>query len=67
MYGHVSISYVFSGLCLRLIQLGAIFDACMGIAKPDHNEQLARDASLLGIPFIQRHRLPVESDAVFGV
>ena len=67
MYGHVGVPYVLSGLCLKLIQMGAIFDACMGREKPDQNEQLARDASLLGIPFIQRHRLPGESDAVFGV
>ena len=44
MYGHVGVSYVFSGLCLRLIQLGAIFDAFMGIKKPDLNQTLARDA-----------------------
>ena len=49
MYGHVSIAYVFSGLCLRLIQLGAMFDACMGIEKPDQNKMLARDAFLLAL------------------
>ena len=47
MYGHVGVPYVLSGLCLRLIQMGAIFDACMGIEKPDQNETLARDAFLL--------------------
>ena len=49
MYGHVSIAYVFSGLCLRLIQLGAIFDACMGIEKPDQKKKNAGDAFLLAL------------------
>ena len=49
MYGHVGAPYVFSGLCLRSIQLGAIFDACMAIEKPDQNETLARDAFLLAL------------------
>ena len=47
MYGHVGVPYVLSGLCLRLIQMGAIFDACMGKEKPDQNKTLARDALLL--------------------
>ena len=49
MYGHVGVPYVLSGLCLRLIQMGAIFDACMGIEKPDQNKTLARDAFLLAL------------------
>ena len=49
MYGHVGVPYVFSGLCLRLIQLGAMFDACMGIEQPDQNKMLARDAFLLAL------------------
>jgi len=49
MYGHVGVPYVRSGLCLRLIQMGAIFDACMGIEKPDQNKMLARDAFLLAL------------------
>ena len=49
MYGHVGVPCVLSGLCLRLIDMGAIFDACMGIEKPDQNKTLARDAFLLAL------------------
>ena len=49
MYRHVGVLYVFSGLCLKLIQLGAIFDAYMRIEKPHQNKMLARDAFLLAL------------------